>query len=1050
MKYVITAFFLFIVFTTGLYGFEPHFASDPAISPDGSQVCIVYNGDLWIVPFKGGIARRLTATSTPESGPCWSPDGKSIAFNSNREGQSWVYIIPSTGGTSKLLFKENMSVCDWFSDSENLLCSKGSLNFGTSLYRVPLSGRKSLLISEVGDYYSSLSPDNRKIMFNRYGDPFREAYRGSTNGELWEYDLGDLTYRKLTSTDTTERYPVYSSISDAVFYAASDGQRFQLCKVLGGKYQNCEFLSEFDTWSVRDISIALHNDRIVFELFDTIWCFDPDKNKENQFYKLPVEIAEDVWSNLNIEESLNDTFDKFAVSDNELLVAFSYKYDLFIMPRKGGEVRQVTFNQNGVENLSFMRDNRTIVFSQYADGVINLYQAFIDSVITIKPVDWYGSNKFNIDTFYKSSDYHWVIEYTDTSGSGRIAVSDSVLKNFKPVITDKDVSSQFVCSPDGKMAVFAAYRDDIYIQELFLYDFASGSRRKVMNDDDWLYGLKWLPDQRSILLSKSDNSKGIYRLDLLPRDDMELDTDNWKEILSKEVKSESEDSLSYREKAAAKRLKKQKILKNALSYTRIDWTQIDKRLYPIVTDPENIYAVEAIDDTSFYYMKDVHSGDGKTTLNKINIFGKNNSEFTSFPRDIDYQYIEDKAIYFKEGIKLKALNLKSKSRSDISNNFRYTYNLKKLNETVFEQAWGIFGRNFYDPDMHDRNWEELFYRYRPYLQYAESTQVLEAVIEEMIGELNASHTGFYPRSDNKFAYKSTAYLGLEFNQRKNLQEGLEISRIYPGTVLYNYYGIRDGDILFSINGTIITPLVPVDSLLVDMVGKKLNLSFLHKGNETKAIVKGLSWSDNRELWFQDKIESRRNKTNELSNNRIGYLLIPRMNNSEYTNFISDLFTKNADKEALIIDIRGNGGGRIHNELLDFLSKKPNAYSTRRNSGAVKNFTPGRTWTKPIVLLMDENSFSDAEIFPQLFKESKLGTVVGMPTSGSVIGTWEYTLMDGSSMRLPGSGWYRLDGTNMEGNGAQPDVLVEMSLNDIVADNDTQLQKAVEILLDKIK
>ena len=293
-------------------------------------------------------------------------------------------------------------------------------------------------------------------------------------------------------------------------------------------------------------------------------------------------------------------------------------------------------------------------------------------------------------------------------------------------------------------------------------------------------------------------------------------------------------------------------------------------------------------------------------------------------------------------------------------------------------------------------------------------------------------------------------MGLEFNQREVLLEGITISHIYPGSVLYSFFGIRDGDVLLSVNGIKINSRISIDSLFTDKIDEKLDLIFRQKIKSIKAVVKGLSRSQNRELWFQDKLERLRNKTDELSSNRIGYVLIPRMSGSEYTNFIREIFTKNADKDALIIDIRGNVGGRIHNDLLDFLSLKPNAFTTGRRFGTVKRETPGRTWNKPIALLIDENSFSDAEIFPQLFKEANLGTVIGMPTSGSVIGTWEVNLLDGSSMRMPGSGWYRLDGANMEGNGAQPDVKVEMSLNDIVSDNDPQLLKAVELLLKKLE
>jgi len=1050
MNRTLVALLLFLLTVCYLVAYEPHFVTDPAISPDGKQVCFVYQGDLWLVPFTGGSAKRLTASETNEYGPCWSPDGKTIAFNANREGQTWVYVIPTIGGTSKPVFKDGMSVCDWWSDSSNLLCGKNNLGWGTSLYKVPLNGNRPVLIAEIADYFSSLSPDNSKIIFNRNGDPYREAYTGSTNGDLWEYDIAKKQYARLTNTDYTERYPRYSSLNDAVYFCASDGKRYQLYKVDNSKLLNKTQLTNFDTWSARDISIARENDNIVYELFDAIWCYSPKNPSPNQVYKLTIDIGEDNWKDFNKEENFTDSFDSFAVSEDDLLLAFGYKYDLFVMPRKGGEVKQVTFNQNGIENIAFLPDNRTVVYSQYADGIKSLFTTKVDSVLTINPLEWYGSGSCNVDNFYKSSDFHWVIEYTDSLGGGRIAVADSVFNNVKPIITDNSVTADFACSPDGNMAIYATVRDDIYIRELYLYDFLTATHKKVMNDDNWLYGLLWMPDQKSVLISRSNAQKSISRLDLVPRDEYELDTDYWKEILTKAVAKSDSVQADAKDSTATPKPKTTKTANPKLQFSEIDWFQIEKRITPIITDPETVYAVKAIDDTSFYYVKDIRSKDRKSTLFRANVMGKNSSELVTMPVDSRFQFVSDKLIYYKDLTKLKSFNLMSKSKAEVNNQFQYDYNLFKLNERVFEQVWGIFGRGFYDPAMHNIDWQSIYEQFKPYVQYASSPATLSVIIEEMIGEVNASHTGYYPRSDTKNPYKQIALLGMEFNQRKTLAQGLEVFRIYPGSRLYNFYGVRDGAILLSINGTTLTPKVSVDSLLTDKVDKKLELVFAQADKEIKATTKGLSWSAHRALWYQNRLDRRRQNTDKLSDKRIGYVQIPSMGDTEYTNFIRDLFKDNADKEALIIDIRGNGGGHIHEELMTFLENKPNAYNTNRFYGAKKRETPRRTWTKPIVLLIDENSFSDAEIFPQLFKEAKLGKVIGMPTSGSVIGTWQVDLIDGSSMRMPGSGWYRMDGTNMEGNGAQPDIKVEMSLNDIVNENDLQLQKAVEVLLEQLK
>ncbi|MBM4400027.1 MAG: PD40 domain-containing protein, partial [Candidatus Cloacimonetes bacterium] len=298
MKRITIALLFLIAVVTLLNAFEPRFVTDPAISPDGSQVCFVYQQDLWLVPNHGGTAKRLTSTQGSEYGPVWSPDGSTIAFSANREGQTWVYTMPAEGGLAKPVFKDGMTVCEWFNDGINLLCSKGNPNWGTSLYKLPLNGQRPQMIAEIGDYFSVLSPDNSKIMFNRYGEPYREAYTGSKNGDLWEYNVTTKKFHRLTETVFTERYPRYSYISDNIYFCASDGKRFQLYKAENGDLSKKVKLTDFNPWSVRDISIARQNDRIVFELFDEIWCYDPLAETDKAIRKISINIAEDNWREL--------------------------------------------------------------------------------------------------------------------------------------------------------------------------------------------------------------------------------------------------------------------------------------------------------------------------------------------------------------------------------------------------------------------------------------------------------------------------------------------------------------------------------------------------------------------------------------------------------------------------------------------------------------------------------------------------------------------------------------------------------------------------------
>jgi C-terminal processing protease CtpA/Prc/tricorn protease-like protein len=1022
---------------------EPFFAYDPAISPDGEQVCFVYQNDLWSVPFKGGDAKRLTSTDASEWGPMWSPNGQFIAFNSNREGQNYVYIIPSQGGEAKVVFRESFNLCDWFTDGANLLVTQSTFQYGSTLYKLPLNGSRPQIIAEIGDGYCSLSPNNDKILFNRKGYPYREAYTGSANGELWEINLKSKSYTNLTNTPYTERYPRYSHASKSIFYAGSDGNVFQLYRVENYDFSKPFKLTSFTQWSARDISIARTNDRIVFERFDEIWKYDPTKIGLDRASKLAINIPEDLWKDPIKKDIMKDDFSTFSISNNELINVFQYKYDLFAMPRKGGEVKQLTFDHAGVNDIAFLPDNKTAIVSRMSAGRNSLFKVVIDSTITLSPIEWFGKDKYHINSINKSEANKWVIFFTNDTMGGKLAIADSSFSNIYPIDIPSAISN-FSISPDGDYAIYTTVREDILIREIYLYDFRKDTHIKLCNDEAWISSIIWTPDQKSVLFSRSGD---IYRMDFVARDEFEFDKDNWTEILTNSPRISVSDSTSIQGKTDKAPLSVDDASVNGFVYNLQDMA---KRIYPVVMDIDGYsYAFKAIDDSTFYYIQGGYSFNGEAKLIKTNIYGNNSKDELKLGKNTGQYQLIDKTLYYLENGVLKTARIGGSSKKEISATFPYSYDLNVLNQRVFEEAWGMFGLNFYDPNMHGKNWKDLYNLYKPYLTEATSIRDVSVIIDEMIGEVNASHTGFYPREDNSYSYKSKAYLGIEFDYSKPTAKGLQVSQVFTRSRLNTFYQIQKDDILTHIDGIQITPFTPVDSLLADKIDKKINLQFKRKDAVIKAQVTGISRSSQRSLWYQDKVEANRLLVNDLSDGRLGYVHIPAMGSSDYTVFIRDVFRDNADKEALVIDVRGNSGGRIHDQLITFLTKKQYAYSTSRYYGANKRPQPSRSWNKASIVLVDENSFSDGEIFPILYQDLKLGKVVGMPSSGSVIGTWQHELLDGSEMRLPGSGWYKIDGTNMEGSGAKPDILVELTPNDVIAGNDPQLRTAIDELLREI-
>ncbi len=1041
MKRIFAA--VLLLMSVAIWALEPRFPTDPAVSPDGSEICFVYDGELWRVPWEGGTAIRLTATQEDEFGPQWSPDGKTIAFNSNRGRGSFVYLMPAEGGGARPVFEESYTLCDWFADGQALLVTRYNPGFGSSFYKMPLDGSRPVLLAEIGDRFASLSPDNKKIVFNRRGDPHREAYQGSTAGELWEIDIDTKSYTRLTFTDYTERYPRHSHIGNRLYFCASDGQRFQIYSADGMDFSKPRQLTDFPQWSARDINIARQNDRMAFEMFHEIWTWEPQRGAT----KLDVRIGEDQWRRDLQSENVKDAIEAFAVSGDDLLVGFKYKYDAFFMPRKGGEVLQVRTDLTAIGSMEFLEDGRSMALKMMDRGIGRLFSVKCEEDAEPQRLEWFGADSLDVDRFFRDeASGKWVLFYGDKLQSGRIAVGGPGLEDLKPINNNRASVGDFAINSTGEYGVFATTREDIWMRELWLHDFASGENLKLMNDDMWINSLAWTPDNRSLLIGRGGD---IFRLDLAPRDEFEFEIDNWDEILNPSEEESAEEMDMEFEIDISEENEEEPQEKPVLPLN-IVWEGLEKRLYPILEESGRSLSVErAIDDSTFYYYSWGSGDDPGIKLKKANIQGENVKDVHDLGKKAKNPRRAGDKLYWLNDGKISWFHLEKRSKGEVGASFKYEYSLSKLNTRVFEQVWGAFGLNFYDPNMHGQDWDALYELYHPYAEKARNISDIASIVNEMIGDVDASHTGFYPRREGSMRFESPAYLPLEFNWEKQLEEGLEVRLVYPNSSLFGYYGIKAGDIITAIDGEKIKANTPLDKLLQGKEGSRINLEYLSDGEEKQATLTGLSWSEIRTLRYDYETELSQKKVEELTQGRVGYIHIPGMGSEDYTNFYRDLFRDNVDKEALIIDVRGNTGGHIHDQIINLLNRQPYAWSTSRRYSGIQNLEPRRVWSRPSIVLVDEGSFSDGEIFPTVYQELGLGKVVGQPSSGSVIGTWQYRLLDGSSMRMPGSGWYKLDGTNMEGTGVQPDILVEISPEDLISGKDTQLLRAVEEILKEL-
>ncbi|MEA2103692.1 MAG: S41 family peptidase [Candidatus Cloacimonadota bacterium] len=1050
------AILLIFAFVSNVFTIEPHFMKDLAISPDGKTVCFSYLSDLWTVPFAGGEAKKITATVGNDTDPVYSPDGKRIAFNSNMDGFIGIYVMPADGGDAKCVCKERLAVRDWFkkkslfgSKNGTLLATGYELGLGRNFYSVPLDGSRPKEITGIGDYHCALSPDNEKLIYQKRGNSYRERYKGSHNGELWEYDLKNNKYTKLTDSDLTECYPVYSSDGKSIFFAATDfiadnEAVYQLYKVTDNDFDNKVQLTDFDVWSVRDINIAKSNDRIVFEKFDEIWKFDPQKNEAT---KLQIDIKQNILKEFEITKKEKNVASDYAVSPNGKFVVFSNEFDLFAVPIKGGEVKQITQDIQGIEDIAVMPDNKTIYFTKMEKGKPTLYKTVITDLDKIETVKWFKNKHItNLQVSDKENE-NLIVYFSDDDFRNQIASVDYENDKVKQLLSGKHVV-EFRYSPDNNYAFYITIRSGSWDRVLWLKDFENDTDEMILPFHGNLNNILWGEFGNYAFFDKQSK---ICRIALQPKDDYWDEDDNWKEILEA---SKDEDNEKDNKNEDTKDEDKGEAEKEEESIQiQVDVEGIRNRIKTISSRSGHNWLVALAPDSIIYYMNTRFQEDSdkrKYVLRKMDFNGENDEEIKSSDSNVGsltYNKEQD-CFYFIESNSLKKLTTGG-TVSTVENDFNYSYNEMDLNKKVFENAWETFGWQFYDPNMHGVDWDKMYKRYYPYLRYTYDPVMMDDIMSEMIGQVNGSHTGFYPRKkDDGIKSKRQAFGGFLLDYSKVLKKGIKFKKIYKKSKLNKPYNIKPGDLLLSVDGVKITDKTEIAPLFFDKVGEKIEMDIQTPDSVKHVTIKGLSWGNQYNMHYDNWVSEREGKVEAL-NNDIGYMHIRSMNWSSYEKFQQDIFAKYYDKKAIIIDVRNNPGGWIHDYLIEVLTKKPYAYTTSRTFNAKKSKFPSDVWDKQVVLLINQNSFSDAEIFPTLFKQFNFGKVIGMPTSGSVIGTWHVNFMDGSSMRMPGSGWFTKDKINMEGRGAEPDIYIDLTPEQKISDDDVQLQKAVEVLMEDL-
>ena len=1046
-------------------------ANDPTLSPDGKSLVFTYNGDLWKVASSGGSASLLTRNPAKDQEPEFSPDGKSIAFVSNRDGSNQVYVMPADGGQARQItfHTSGSSLVQWFPDSKAVLTLGARDHFWRKpdrFFKVSVESRSAevLLFDDYGTQ-GSLSPDGRKLLFVREGTQWwRKNYKGSQATQIWLYELDQKAFRKLIDTPEGAYAPIWRPDGKGFYYVGLHRNSMNL-KVRDLDGGNDHPLTHFDDDLVVQPSLAQNGQILVFRHLFDLYRLDIAKNTP----PVKLDIRQDVDQiAASIERRALSSAKQAAFSKDGLEVAFIAGGDLWVMDTELSEPKQVTQTPEEERDPTFAPDGKSILFVSDQAGQTDLWRA--------KRADetkaWWLNDKFPTQRLTNDPEVESRPQFSPSGeklayikGLGDLIVADADGASPKKLFRSWN-EPDLNWSPDGKWVVYALededFNSDIWVQPVD----GSSPPVNISRHPDNESNPVWSPDGRTIAFTgrRFGEETDIHYLLLRKEDEDESARDRKlkKAIDRMKLPKRSESPSKTPAETPKKDEKKDEPPASSKApIVKIDFDGLNDRLkrvpLPNVTESNLFWSP---DSKKLAFIATIDGQKGTYTIEPTeDLKPKKLSALTgSAPAWIE---AGNQITWLVNGVP------SSLTASGKESTYRFRA-LQEVNRSArfkagFDQAWRVMRDRWYDDRMGNRNWDSIRRKYADAASQAPDLETLATVIQLMLGEINGSHLGFYsgvatrpePNSAEPVANGPnwrpvTAHLGARFDP-SHKGPGLKIRDILKDSPA-DRAGSRlaAGDLILAIDDKPVDPSMDLTEVLNGSLDRDIRLRIRPaKGEERLVAIRPISAQGVGNLLYQHWIRQNRAMVDTLSDNSLGYLHIKAMDQPSFHQFEQDLYDAGAGKDGLVIDVRENGGGSTADLLLTSLTQPVHALTIPRG-GTTAGYPHDRlvfaAWRKPIIVLCNQNSFSNAEIFSHAIKTLKRGKLVGVTTAGGVVSTGGTSITDIGFLRLPFRGWFLRDnGEDMELNGAVPDVVLWPQPGDIPAGKDDQLSKAVELL-----
>ncbi len=1052
------AVLLFILYCfSGSSQTETKLMQQPALSND--KIAFIYAEDLWVADRDGSNPKRLTIDEGVESSPIFSPDGSMIAFNAEYDGNSDVFIVSVNGGIPKRLtwHPYNDLVRDFSPDGKKVLFASrrnSHTNRYFQLYTVSIDGGATTQLDIPNAFWASYSDDGKHIAYTTIYDTFNQwkHYRGGTISRIWIYntethEVVEIPKPEGGSNDTQPQWA-----GDTVYFRSDRDGEFNLFSYTV-KDKKVEKLTDYNDFPV--INAKAHNNTIIYEHAGTLHMYDIISGNDT---KLTLNIATDLLELRERYVSGQRYVRSGNISPSGARVVLDFRGDIVTIPAKKGDVKNLTQTTGTHEKFpAWSPDGKSIAYFSDASGEYTMY-------IKNTTNDNIKNIKLNGTGFY--GNIHWApnskkVSYVDNGRN--LYVTDITTSKTVKIAQDEmffpgDIRELFSdWSFDSNWIAYTKIIDTNF-EKAYLYSLSENKSYELTDGLSNVTSPIFDPSGKYAYLIASTDAGPLVNWFDQSNVDKVLTTSIYMITLQKEVTSplKKENDEEKGDENGSKDETKDKKDDESEKTLQIDWKGIQNRMLALPIETGVYSELNAVAEGELYYLSSSFHN-SESHLYKFTFKDRKAEELLP----LNYYEVSGngKKMFYNSGGSWFVSDIGKKSENGPLNldGISVKINPRDEWENIFNEAWRVNRDYFYDPGMHGVDWNAMKAKYRPLIAHASCKDDVYRVMQWMFSELAVGHHRFGSDGDelNNPERIPGGLLGADYKIHNNRHQ---ITKIYGGLnwtpdlkspLTEPGVAVSVGDYIIAVNGKNVSGTDNFYSFFENTANTLVDLKVSTKADGSGARTYQVTplrteWAIRNRDW----VEGNMRKVHEATNGQVAYVYVPNTTTAGFEYF-KRYFYPQANKKAIIIDERFNGGGQLADYYIDILKRPVQAYWNFRYGQDLKS--PSASIQGPKVMLIDETAGSGGDYLPWMFRKFKMGTLVGKRTWGGLVGVLGYPeFIDGGVVTAPNVAFYTENGFRVENEGVPPDVEVEQWPEQVIKGQDPQLEKAIEIVMKQLK